>query len=257
MYSKNYEHQFLLDGTRVIYVPTKATRLAGLKLHKQILGCWTAPDYFYHLNPGGHVAAAKLHLPNRLFVRLDLAKFFDAINRGRVHRALRRIGFSHKIAWNAACESTVSKINGVKLYSLPFGFVQSPLLASLALATSALGGALAKLRATGMTVSVYMDDILLSGNAEAALHAARHSLEIAAEISRFSFNTSKSVGPLHELEVFNLILSHANLRVTPERFAQFAATLMQARAEGEMAVVDGILGYVGTVNVGQRTLLVS
>lgn len=199
------------------------------------------------------MAAARAHLPSRFFVRLDLAKFFDFINRGRVHRSLRRIGVKHGFAWDAACQSTVSKDGRGAPYSLPFGFVQSPVLASLALATSALGAALSKLHSGGLRLSVYMDDFILSGDEVGELTAARDSLEAAAEVSRFRFNPAKSVGPLAALEVFNLNLSQGHLAVTATRFVAFEAALKVATAEE----ADGILGYVGTVNANQRSLLAS
>lgn len=255
MHFDNYDHKFLVDGTRLIFVPTPAARMAGRKLQKQVLRRWTPPVYFYHFSEGGHVAAAKAHLKSHLFARLDIAKFFDHITRGRVHRALRRIGFKHGFAWDAACESTVSKSTTKKSYSLPFGFVQSPVLASLALATSALGAALAELHHGGMSLSVYMDDMLLSGDDGSALRMARCKLEAATEISRFEFNTLKSAGPECEIDVFNLVLSHDRLRVSPERFARFASAI--ADPTGDIAIIDGILGYVGTVNANQRLLLAS
>jgi hypothetical protein len=53
------------------------------------------------------------------------------------------------------------------------------------------------------------------------------------------------------LEVFNLNLSHGHLAVTAPRFAAFEAALKVATAEQCV----GVLGYVGTVNADQRSLL--
>jgi hypothetical protein len=46
-------------------------------------------------------------------------------------------------------------------FVLPFGFVQSPLMAGLCLANSKLGATLARL-AKKFTVTVYVDDIVIS-----------------------------------------------------------------------------------------------
>jgi hypothetical protein len=251
MLFENYDHRFIDDGGRLIFVPMVAARKFGMQLHKRILNRWAPPEYFCHFSEGGHVAAAKAHLPSRLFVRLDLARFFDSISRGRVHRSLRRIGFKHGFAWEAACQSTVSKGRKGAPYTLPFGFVQSPVLASLALTTSALGAALSGLHSGEVRLSVYMDDFILSGDDRSELAAARSSLEAAADVSGFHFNALKSAGPSAALEVFNLNLSHGDIAVTATRFAAFETALEVATAEE----ADGILGYVGTVNADQRSLL--
>lgn len=246
---ENYTHKYISDG-RLIFVPTAEARNFGGRLHRRILAQhWTPPNYFYHFSDGGHIAAARVHVASRFFVRLDLAKFFDSISRGRVHRSLRRVGFKHGFAWDAACQSTVSK--GSPGYSLPFGFVQSPVLASLALTNSALGAALVRLHNRGIRLSVYMDDFILSGNDVDELTAARDRLMAAAEVSGFRFNLAKSAGPCTVLEVFNLDLSHGHLAVTATRFAAFEAALKSATVHE----ADGILGYVGTVNADQRTSL--
>jgi hypothetical protein len=145
----------------------------------------------------------------------------------------------------------VNKSDTIKSLSLPFGFVQSPILASVALSASALGLALAKLHGKGMRLSVFMDDILLSGDDTSTLAVARHDLEGAAIVSHFSFNRLKSSGPCAGLEVFNLSLSHGRLAVSATRLAEFEAALEVADA----ATADGILGYVGTVNSHQRAVL--
>jgi len=84
---ETYAYKYI-DSGRLIFVPTADARRFGQWLHRRILKQhWTRPDYFYHFNDGGHVAAARVHLPSKFFVRLDLAKFFDSISRGRVHRS--------------------------------------------------------------------------------------------------------------------------------------------------------------------------
>ncbi len=159
--------------------------------------------------------------------------------------------FSHAFALKAACESTVSKSGKGTPYSLPFGFIQSPVLASLSLAMSYLGTALAATHHGSLALSVYMDDILISGDDASALSAVRSKLEAAAARSGFEFHPRKSVGPASALEVFNLTLSHLNLEVSATRLAEFEAAVLA----GDPATVAGILGYVGTVNTDQRALL--
>ena len=221
-----------------------------MKLQRRILGRWKPPDYFFQFRPGGHVAAARAHLGNSLFVRLDLKRFYDSVTRSKIHRALRFCAFSQRYAWESACQSTVSKSAGGS-YSLPFGFVQSPILASLALAHSGLCTALADARTSGLSLSVYVDDILLSAEGAPALAHARTTLEAAALVSGFEFHPGKSIGPSSALEVFNFELSHDSLSVCASRLADFESAI---RA-GDPATVAGILGYVGTANEAQREAL--
>lgn len=212
---------------------------------------WRPPCYFFHFQPGGHVAATRVHLSSSLFVRLDLRRFYDTVTRTKIHRALCLCRFPRAFALKAACESTVSRSGKGKPYSLPFGFTQSPALASLALATSYLGTALAAIYHDGLAVSVYMDDVLVSGDDAAALASAREKLEVAAGRSGFEFHPAKSIGPVAALEVFNLALCHRNLEVSAARMADFEAAILKA----DPATVAGILGYVGTVNANQHGLL--
>lgn len=248
---QNYEYSFSIDGKSWIFVPTAASRAFGDKLQSRVLKRWTPPGYFFHFQPGGHVAAARVHLGSSLFVRLDLRRFYDSVTRTKIHRALCLCRFPHAFALKAACESTVSKSGKGRPYSLPFGFIQSPVLASLALATSYLGTALAATYHDGLALSVYMDDILVSGDNSATLAAAREKLEAAAARSGFEFHHGKSIGPAAALEVFNLALCHRNLEVSAARMADFETAILKA----DPATVAGILGYVGTVNAAQRDLL--
>ncbi|GAN77860.1 reverse transcriptase [Acidisphaera rubrifaciens HS-AP3] len=116
---------------------------------------------------------------------------------------------------------------------------------------SYLGTALASLHHDHTSVSIYMDDILVSGDDVATLSAARLRLEAAAERSGFEFHPLKSVGPAPAVEVFNLDLCHHRLKVSPSRIADFEAAIVK----GDPATVAGILGYVGTVNSEQRASL--
>ncbi|HEY3848559.1 MAG TPA: reverse transcriptase domain-containing protein [Acetobacteraceae bacterium] len=247
----NFEYSFPIEGKRRVFVPTLESRAFGETLCRRVLRRWTPPDYFFHFQRGGHVAATRVHLGSHLFVRLDLRRFYDSVTRTKVHRALCLCRFRHHFAWDAACQSTVRKSGRGAPFSLPFGFVQSPVLASLALGVSSLGTALAQTHHGGLALSVYMDDILISGHDAKALSAARSRLETAAAQSGFEFHPLKSFGPASALEVFNLALGHESLEVTASRLADFKTAIL----EGDPATVAGILGYVGTVNRAQRGLL--
>lgn len=252
---ENYDHKYQDDGGRLIFMPTDASREFGDKLIGRILKRWQPPSICYHLLPGGHIAAARAHLLNSLFVRMDIRRFYDSVTRTKVHRSLRDIGFKQRHALDASLRSTVSKApsGSGSPYSVPFGFVQSPMLATLALMSSALGGAITTIYSTGTVVmSVYMDDLLLSGDCAANLDAAKVSLEVAADKAGFAFNPEKGSGPAPSVTVFNLKIRRNDMELTPERFAVFEADIL---ADSVGFVTGGILSYVSTVNSKQHSAL--
>ena len=72
-------------------------------------------------------------------------------------------GYAIARAWANA--STVRPPDDEKRYMLPYGFVQSPILASLALGESRLGKRLCTIAELPQTaVSVYVDDIIVSNS---------------------------------------------------------------------------------------------
>jgi hypothetical protein len=233
-----------------IFVPTQETRELGEAIKSKIEGLWRPPSYYAHFAVGGHVAALKEHLQNKLFIRADIRHFFNQITRNRISRNLRLLFNSHLLAHEVACESTVRNpsING-GAYVLPFGFVQSPIIASFCLYKSALGKYLYHIRGQGFTVSVYMDDIIISTN---------HSIEKAQETllqlkkkalrSRLEINPEKTFGPESRIEVFNINLENCGLEVTDNRLQDFIEKLALARSDYE---IGGVLGYVKTVNEAQ------
>src|SRR6516225_9217840 len=69
-------------------------------------------------------------------------------------------------------------------FSLPYGFIQSPVLASLALDRSALGRAMRAIARSNHTrLNCYVDDVILSGLEEEAVEDSRHALVAAAQRS--------------------------------------------------------------------------
>lgn len=243
----NYDafiHKFTTDRGLLIFVPTKKGQEDGRQIIKAVLKHWSPPDYFFHLQKGGHVAASLVHLSNPALARLDIRSFFDSVTRPKIHRALRKVGFSHKSAWETARVSTVRK-PGATGFSLPFGFVQSPVLASIALDQSALGKAL-RAAAGEIRLAVYMDDILMSADGEEAL--ARHvaALDAAAEEAGFELHPHKrQLGTV--VEAFNLRLTTGEARVTDARMDQFAALERTKTGLREAAIVR----YVEGINQDQ------
>ncbi len=128
-----WSHKYELKSGLWIFQPTESCVERGKEIKKAIERKWTPPCYFFHLLPGGHVAALYAHQPNQFFVHLDISKFFNSINRSRVTRSLKHF-FNYSTSRAYTLDSTVKHPNKSTLtYMLPYGFVQSPILASLAL----------------------------------------------------------------------------------------------------------------------------
>lgn len=152
---------------------------------------------------------------------------------------------SHSEAWDMVTQSTVK--NRMGSYSLPFGFVQSPILSSLALDRSALGRCLRSAKRRGVRLSVYVDDIIMSSPSEMALRGYLGELECAAEASGYVLNDNKRQLSALSVEAFNLLISHQYLKVTSERIKEFESVTRTADLARELAIV----GYVGTVDQSQ------
>ena len=243
-----YIHKFTLQKGPQVFVPSAPCRQAGSVVHKEVRRRWRVPPYFYHLRAGGHVSALRTHLHNHIFATLDISRFFDSVTRSKVHRALRSIGIGHERAWEIAQESTVEKNRRHGNFSLPYGFVQSPALASLALDRSALGQAMRTLARSNHTLlSCYVDDVILSGIEEEAVEASRLALIEAGRQSGFVLDGGKSQRQAAEVTAFNVALSNGSMAITEERLHEFEDDIL---ALGALPVA-AILAYVRSINRSQ------
>lgn len=241
---RNYEFRFEIKPGKFVYVPTSDCKTYGYKLNKQILKRWTPDPYFYHLTKaGGHVAAMRPHLDLAFHASVDLTKFFTSVSRTRLHRALRKIGFANREALDIATESCV-EVDGRRF--LPYGFPQSMLLATLVFEKSALGVEVRKLRAEGVVVSVYVDDILISADDLQVLRAAYDRIIQSAQTSGFEASPEKSEEPSTEISSFNCSISD-KMVILEERMERFRQQLIEANVYSR----EAILRYVSVVNVEQ------
>lgn len=137
-------------------------------------------------------------------------------------------------------------------FVLPFGFVQSPVLASLALDLSKLGSFLRKASANvALDVSLYMDDLVISSDDEELLADVAANLDAVAVAAKFPLSASKRQGPGRCVTAFNIELSHKSMAITSARMTEF----QEAFDVGNDATKGGIYGYVASVNSGQALLL--
>jgi hypothetical protein len=236
-----------------VFVPNKETIQEGRSIKSSIEKQWSSPVFYYHLRDGGHVKALKAHMENQFFIHLDIQDFFGSINRSRVTRCLKGY-YSYEDSRDIAIASTVRvPENTDKKYSLPFGFVQSPIIASLCLQKSRLGKYLKILyKTTGISVSVYMDDIIISGNNIFCLKLILEEVKSVSDKSRFILNREKEEGPSKMITAFNIELSHKLLKISNIRFNNLCFDYKTAISDNQR---DGILGYIYSVNQRQAEIL--
>lgn len=247
-----WENRFELSPGKWVFVPSIESRERGEFISDEIKKKWRVPEYFFHFHNGGHVNAIKVHASNRYFCSIDIQDFFSSINLSRVTRALKKY-FNYALAREFARDSVVKLINNQRSqFILPFGFVQSPILATLCLDQSALGNVLKKLSEdTSFRVSVYVDDIIFSGNDLNQLQKIFEDMIGATKKSGWSVNQRKTIHPNHEIVVFNINLTHKKTSITKERMALFS----DAYHAGNDFQKKGILTYIESINPAQIDLL--
>jgi hypothetical protein len=238
---------------RWVFKPSPEARQEGADIKAAIEKRWTAPRYYYHLRRGGHVAALRVHEPHAYFVKADLTDFFGSISRSRLSRTLKNY-FSHVEARRIATASTVQHPKKPNKTMLPYGFVQSPLLASLVLHKSGLGAFLDALHTErGLTVSVYVDDILVSGDDRERLQVVAEALGQRIAKSGFTPNLAKGHGPSQSTLAFNIeLVAGRGLALVAERLRELGEIVETTTSPFQRA---GVLGYVRSVNPEQSEAL--
>lgn len=217
----NCAYSYDSNKGRRIFVPTKQARAVGYELKKLVEKIFLPEPFVYHLGgEGGHVAALHRHRSNKYFAKVDLSRFFYTVSRNDVKAALRAIGV--RKAWYYARWSCVKNPYAPPSYALPYGFVQSPLLASLVLSRSPVGDFLRSIADT-ITISVYVDDIALSSNNKQKLDRAYKKLCRTIARSQFLINEDKSLARAFTIDVFNCHLTRKETLVTEDRQAEFRA----------------------------------
>jgi hypothetical protein len=237
---ENFRYQYELKG-KPVFAPSDLGRRIGEDVKQRVEDVFAFDPFYYHLREGGHVAALHAHRPNTHFAKIDLSRFFYSVSRNRVVRALRDIGVErpeHYGKW-----STVRNPYDEPRYTLPYGFVQSPILASLAMSRSGLGDLLRQL-SEQVTVSVYVDDISMSSTSAPLLQQAYESLIGGVADAGFILNDVKSQPPVDVLTIFNCELAHDSTKVKDERVEEFFS--LQRSAES----VLGFERYVASVQKG-------
>jgi len=252
MNSIKWKSKFLFKGSKWIFVPTDESVRTGRGIQASIQKRWTTPPFFYHLRKGGHVEALRQHINSEFFLRLDISNFFGSINRSRVTRSLKQL-VSYVDARDWAHASTVPLPTNRKNKILPFGFVQSQIIASICLNDSALGIALEKIhKKNDLVVTVYVDDIIVSGSSEHLINEVHQELCDACKRSGFTFNLTKSQGPAQSITAFNVCITNDDMHLTEERLADFIRKINGSESSVQK---NAIVAYVGSINIDQASQL--
>ena len=210
---ENFTHSFTIKG-KPVFVPTSLGRKIGNDVKGQVTRQYNFPYFYFHLRSGGHVAALHAHRENRYFAYADISNFFYSIGRNRVTRCLRNISVdrpNHYSKW-----SCVRNPFDNPRYSLPYGFIQSPMLASLVLSCSPLGGFLHRIK-DEISVCVYMDDISISSNNSGFLERIYAEMIGFFYESNFDISKEKFSPPAENIVIFNCNLSYGHSSVSQQR----------------------------------------
>lgn len=243
---KNYINKIPLGDNKFAYHQSPEFRDMGLDLTRRIYAHWTPPKTFFHHRNGGHVSAIARHLDNTYFSHLDINRFFYRVRKNHIIKSLKRIGFSFDDANEAAAHSVVKTEDG---FSLPYGFTQSPVLASLCLDKSQCGAFLRKIPKE-FRISVYVDDIILSHASDrVALLALSNELVECFRSCGFPVSEDKMILAETQIVSFNIRLSNGEQVIVPDRMQEFYNKI--ALNFENSNVLNGIEGYVRTVNSDQ------
>ncbi len=233
-----------------VFPTTDAGRELGRDILCRVLQKWYPPAHFYHFQEGGHVKALHDHLESDFFAVADIKSFFQSTTRSMLVKALVKIGFNFTDALDIATNSTVKHFDLGERRFIPHGFVQSALLASLCLERSKLGSVIRRALGSALTVTVYMDDIILSCKTSGRVSLERIYAELleVMESRPYEMNAAKMQPPAASAKVFNVMLSHGAITVLDERMDDFRNALREYESDN---AVNAVINYVDGLNQRQ------
>lgn len=188
-------------------------------------------------------------LSGEAIFKIDISDFFGSISRSRLSRVLKEY-VGHSKALSLATASTVRHPDQEKTTILPYGFIQSPILASLVLNKSSLGAFLdAVHKDKAFSVTVYVDDIIVSSDDMKKLEALCQELTQRAAKSGFALSPKKSQGPATAIAAFNIeLVAGKELTIVKGRLLELKTLVTTSESECQIA---GLVGYVRSVNAEQ------
>lgn len=228
---QNFEFSYLRKG-KPVFVPTETGRRIGREIKSKIESMHHFDEFQFHLRKGGHVAAIHSHLEGRYFAKVDIANFFYSISRRRVQSALARIGLDSPRFF--AKWSTVRNPYREPDFAIPYGFVQSPILASLVFHFSETAGFIRD-SVNDINISVYVDDISISSASEELVAYAYNEISRLLLEDGFQVNDQKLSPPAEEVAVFNCDLKKHMATVQQSRIEKFFSVEQSPAAEEAFA----------------------
>ncbi len=239
----NYNYRYKLKD-KPVFAPSDLGRRIGLDIKEKIENAYNFDNFFYHLRQGGHVAALHTHRQYQYFCKLDITNFFYSVSRHRISRCLNSIGIARKNHY-ARWSVVKNPFDNGPDFVLPYGFVQSPILATLVMAKSELANTIRQLP-ENINATVYVDDILLSSNDITALTESYEVVRTAIINSNFQINATKSIAPINQILAFNCDMQHGITDVKKERIDEFYS-LSRSKAS-----VEGFERYLDSVRRGNH-----
>jgi len=242
---KTYRKKIDLGEGKFAYEQTAESYKYGKMIIKKIKQKWAPPSYHFHYQKGGHLAALNAHRNSNCFSKIDLSKFYYKITKNKIIRNLKKIGFTFQEADEIAALSTIPH-NGY--FVLPFGFVQSSIIASLVLSKSAIGSVF-KNTPDAIRLSVYVDDILVSAlDKQVLVESFSQQICDAAEKSNFAINTAKTVLAQTDLEIFNIDICRNKWKISDNRMSEFMVEMSLTEDDNR---AEAMIKYVSNVNLAQ------
>jgi hypothetical protein len=240
-----YSTKFEIRPSRWVFVPSAVGRRYGHQVLRWINRRWRVPKHYYHFRKDGHVAAMRLHANSEYFLYFDLQAFFHSVTRAKVHRALRRVGFQQRLSWSIAQESTVV-VPSHDGYRLPYGYIQSTMLATLVLHTSQLGSMLTSVKRSGARVSVYVDDIVISSTRKINFESMLNMFADTAKASNFQLG--KRIIPHSNTQALGIKIEDNTLYLPDDVMQRFIERVIhEPYSSRSMATI----AYAKTVNRDQ------
>ena len=123
----------------------------------------------------------------------------------------------------------------------------------MALAGSRLGTRLGAIAVTkGFAVSVYVDDIIISGPTEESLKTWLVDIDDAAKKAGFTWSAAKQDGPANTITAFNINLHNTGIYLQEDRLETFKLAFKASTSDHEK---NGIFGYVHSIDAAQADSL--
>jgi len=226
-------------GFRNIEAPNGDLKKVQRKLLKHVLNKIRIDPVFYGVKGTCMVDAIRMHCQKPLVISMDVQNFFPSVTREEIRHALLTRGMTKEV---------VKVITRLTTYQnrLPQGAPTSPILAALALQPKVREILNMLAPYEGMNISVYVDDITISG--PEGLKRFINPITKVIKNSPFSVHPGKTkkMYPQDPPVVLGVEIHGPQLTTTPE----FDAKLLDARDRfgSNSLIVKGMINFQRSLN---------